>query len=31
MIEVLVSEAREGSVDARPSNGELHVFTKMPM
>jgi hypothetical protein len=31
MIEVLVSGGREGPVDAQPSDGELHVLTKMPL
>jgi hypothetical protein len=31
MIEVLVLGGRKGSMDARPSDGELHVLTKMPL
>jgi hypothetical protein len=31
MIEVLALGGREGPVDAQPSDGELHVFTKMPL
>jgi hypothetical protein len=31
MIEVLASGGREGLMDARPSDGELHVLTKMPL
>ena len=31
VIEVLASGGREGPVDARPSDGELHVLTKMPL
>jgi hypothetical protein len=31
MIEVLVLGRREGLMDARPSDGELHVLTKMPL
>jgi hypothetical protein len=31
MIEVLASRGREGLMDARSSDGELHVLTKMPL
>jgi hypothetical protein len=31
MIEVLALGGREGPMDARPSDGELHVLTKMPL
>jgi hypothetical protein len=31
MIEVLAVGGREGPMDARPSDGELHVLTKMPL
>jgi hypothetical protein len=31
MIEVLALGGREDSMDARPSDGELHVLTKMPL
>jgi hypothetical protein len=31
MIEVLASGGREGLMDAWPSDGELHVLTKMPL
>jgi hypothetical protein len=31
MIEVLASGGREGLMDVRPSDGELHVLTKMPL
>jgi hypothetical protein len=31
MIEVLALGGREGSMDARPSDGELHVLIKMPL
>jgi hypothetical protein len=31
MIEVLVLAGREGPMDARPYDGELHVLTKMPL
>jgi hypothetical protein len=31
MIEVLASRGREGQMDARSSDGELHVLTKMPL
>jgi hypothetical protein len=31
MIEVLALGGREGLVDARLSDGELHVLTKMPL
>jgi hypothetical protein len=31
MIEVLALGGREGSMDARPSDGELYVLTKMPL
>jgi hypothetical protein len=31
MIEVLASVGREGLMDARPSDGELLVLTKMPL
>jgi hypothetical protein len=31
MIEVLALEGREGPMDARPSDEELHVLTKMPL
>jgi hypothetical protein len=31
MIEVFAFEGREGPMDVRPSDGELHVFTKMPL
>jgi hypothetical protein len=31
MIEVLALGGREGSMDARQSNRELHVLTKMPL
>jgi hypothetical protein len=30
-IEVLALEGREGPMDARPSDGDLHVLTKMPL
>jgi hypothetical protein len=30
MIEVLALRGREGPIDARPFDGELHVLTKMP-
>jgi hypothetical protein len=31
MIEVLALGGREGPMDARPSDGELHVLTKFPL
>jgi hypothetical protein len=31
MIEVLALGGREGPMDALPSDGELHVLTKMPL
>ena len=31
VIEVLASGGREGPVDARSSDGVLHVLTKMPL
>jgi hypothetical protein len=31
MIKVLASGGREGLMDARPSDGELHVLTEMPL
>jgi hypothetical protein len=31
MIEVLALGGLEGPMDARPSDGELHVLTKMPL
>jgi hypothetical protein len=31
MIEVLALGGCEGPMDARPSDGELHVLTKMPL
>jgi hypothetical protein len=31
VIEVLALGGREGPMDARPSDGELHVLTKMPL
>jgi hypothetical protein len=31
MIEVLASGEREGLMDARPSYGELHVLTNLPL
>jgi hypothetical protein len=31
MIEVLVLGGRESPMDARPSDGQLHVLTKMPL
>jgi hypothetical protein len=31
MIEVLALGGHEGPMDARPSDGELHVLTKMPL
>jgi hypothetical protein len=31
MIEVLALGGREGLMDAQPSDGELHVLTKMPL
>jgi hypothetical protein len=31
MIEVLALGGHKGSVDARPSDGELHVLTKIPL
>jgi hypothetical protein len=31
MIEVLASGGREGLMDVRPSDGELHVLTKIPL
>jgi hypothetical protein len=31
MFEVLALGGREGPMDARPSDGELHVLTKMPL
>jgi hypothetical protein len=31
LIQVLASGGREGLMDARPSNGELHVLTTMPL
>jgi hypothetical protein len=31
MIEVLALGGRERPMDARPSDGELHVLTKMPL
>jgi hypothetical protein len=31
MIEVLALRGREGPMDVRPSDGELHVLTKMPL
>jgi hypothetical protein len=31
MIKVLASGGREGLMDVRPSDGELHVLTKIPL
>jgi hypothetical protein len=31
MIEVLALRGREGPMDVRPSDGELHLLTKMPL
>jgi hypothetical protein len=31
MTEVLALGGREGSMDVRPLDGELHVLTKMPL
>jgi hypothetical protein len=31
MIEVLASGGREGSMDTWPSDGELHLLTKIPL
>jgi hypothetical protein len=31
MIKVLALGGREGPMDARPSDGEHHVLTKMPL
>jgi hypothetical protein len=31
MIKVLALGGREGPMDVRPSDGELHVLTKMPL
>jgi hypothetical protein len=31
MIEVLALGGREGPMDARPPDGELHALTKLPL